>query len=148
MDKQDKTKRNFSEDIDICQKDNGDNAKKNRGKIRGKPKSVSLSASQHLDFRDRNQESAAPIPYVAHLLHDFVLQIPGQDQQVVWFSLFDFIGVMNRNMCPGQEMSLLVRIPVYCIIYEIRSDATIVQESIPFRRRPISDDHFFARVSP
>src|SRR5437667_8879222 len=60
------------------------------------------------DFRNGHDEAAIPLSYELQLLHDFVLQVPGQDHDIVWLGLANPVRMINRNVRAWQESPLLV----------------------------------------
>jgi len=56
------------------------------------------SSGIHRDARNRNHESAAPVANKAYLTHNFIFEIPGQDQQIVRLGRSDLIGVEDGYM--------------------------------------------------
>src|SRR6266478_5326243 len=96
----------------------------------------------NLYLGNRNDELPAPLANKRVLLDDFVLQIPGKNQQKVRLRLPDAIWRKNRNMRPRQESAVLVRISVHGVIQEIRADRAVIQQSIALPRRSISRDLF------
>ena len=73
-----------------------------------------------------------------HLVHNFFLQIPGQNQQEVRTGRGDFLGGMDRNVRSRQEVLLLVGTAIDRVVNEIRAHATVVQQSVSFGWSPIS----------
>src|SRR6266566_8544124 len=88
------------------------------------------------DARDRNRhdELSTPLADMRHLSHDLVFEIPRQDQDVVVPGLVDPIGSKNRNVRPGCELSVFVRIAVDGVLEKIGANAAIVQERIALAR--------------
>ena len=71
-----------------------------------------------------------------------MLEIPGQNEDVIWFGRVDSLRFIDRNMRPGQETTLFVRAPINRILHEIRRNAAIVQQRVAFGRSTIPDDLF------
>src|SRR5580692_5608261 len=63
----------------------------------------------HRDFRDRDNELAAPLANELQLLHDFFFQVPRQYYDVARFGFSDPVGMINRNMRARKEPPLFVR---------------------------------------
>src|SRR5678816_2444086 len=91
-------------------------------------------------LRDRHDEPAAPLADVRELGLDLVLQVPREDQDVVGTRLSDLFGRIDRNVGAGQELAVLVRIPVHGVFDEVRPDAAIVQERVSFSGSPVAGD--------
>src|SRR5258706_3349547 len=100
----------------------------------------SLRIDRHL--RNRYDKLSTPFPYSGHLRHDLVLEIPRQDEQIVRLGFPDLVGVQDGNVCPRQELALLVRIAIDGVVDEIRADAAVVEERVAFARRPVPDHRF------
>src|SRR5262245_34517046 len=73
----------------------------------------------NLYFRNRHDELAPPLSDIGHLLCNLILQVPGENKQIIRFCLLDMIGMIDRDMGSWQKMSLLVRAAVNSIIDEI-----------------------------
>src|SRR4029453_18756991 len=84
-------------------------------------------SSVHRHFRDGHDESASPIPDVAQLLNDLLLEVPGKDQHEIRLRLRDPVGVVDGYVSARQEPPLLVGIAVDRIFEEIGADAAVVQ---------------------
>src|SRR4029077_2859847 len=91
-------------------------------------------------FGNRNDEFAAPLADMSHLLHDLILQVPGQDEQVVRSSLAHLIGGIDRNVSPRSKLPMLVGIPIDRIVKKICSPSTIVQQRIALAGGSVADD--------
>ncbi len=75
---------------------------------------------------------------IGQLRHDFLLQIPGQNQHEVGTSLPDPIGRENRNMRARQKLVVLVGVAVDRVVDEVGSDAAVVQQGIALARCAVS----------
>src|SRR5215813_11945336 len=95
-------------------------------------------------FRDRNNEFSSPVTNKGHLLHDFISQIPGQNQQVIRLRFADFFRSMNGNVCAWRKSPLLVRVPINGVVEKIFADSTVVQQCIALARSSIAYDGFAA----
>src|SRR5207248_10209333 len=93
-----------------------------------------------LEFRNGDNEPAAPKANIAHLRNDFFTQIPRQDQHKIGLGLGDRSRVVNRYARPRKEVVLLVRAPIDGEIEELRSNSTIVQQCVAFGRRTVTSD--------
>lgn len=67
----------------------------------------------HVHFRNRHDKLPSPLPNVAHLLHDFFPNIPGQNQEIVRTCATHSFRLINRDMHAGQKMPLLMWAPIY-----------------------------------
>ena len=47
--------------------------------------------------------------------------------------------MVNGNVGAGQEHTLFVRAPVYCIVEEVATHAAIVKQCVPLGRCPVAD---------
>src|SRR2546430_14220259 len=79
----------------------------------------------NLDFRDRHNELASPIPNECILLHDFLFEIPRQNQQIIRPCTLNLIRRINRDMCSRQELAVLVGIAVDGVVDEIGANGAI-----------------------
>src|SRR6476660_2415937 len=70
----------------------------------------------HFWLWDGNYKTAAPPANVSQLLDDFVPKIPGQDQNVIRLGELNPLGGINMHVCTRQEMVLLVRTDIHCIV--------------------------------
>src|SRR5215475_2872500 len=80
--------------------------------MRPEPLSVSVSRVEHLKFGNGHCEFAAPCRDMFRLLHDFVLQIPREDQNVVRPRLRNPFRRVDGEMGARKTESLLVWIAV------------------------------------
>src|SRR5262245_30643608 len=94
----------------------------------------------HHELGNRHLELAAPLAHMGHLLHDFVLDVPRKDQQVVRPGLGDLLGRVDRNVGAWREPSVLVRVAVNGVVEKVRSDAAVVQQRVAFAWRAVADD--------
>src|SRR5712664_376518 len=78
----------------------------------------------------RNYKAAAPPANVRQLLDNLVPEIPGQYQDVIRLSALNPLGGINRYVRTRQEMVLLVRADIYCVVQEVVSDSAIVEQCI------------------
>ena len=79
------------------------------------------------DFGNRYNEAAAPFPNELQLLDNFILEIPRQDDHIIWFSLTDAIRVMDGDMRSREKSSLFVRAPVNRVLNEVFADTAVMQ---------------------
>src|SRR4026208_1553620 len=80
------------------------------------------------DRRDGNDELRAPFTDMAHLLHDFILEVPRQDQDVVRLGLVDRFHREDRNVHARRVAAVLVRVAIDREIQEIGADNGVVEE--------------------
>ena len=86
------------------------------------------------DLRDRHHELPPQSGCRRHLLHDLVLQVPGQDEDVVRPGLRDPVGGEDRDVRARQELPLLVRVAVDRVVEEVRPDAAVVEQRVALAR--------------
>src|SRR2546426_11551466 len=79
---------------------------------------------------NRDDELTAPLADARHLSHDLVLEIPRQDKHVVGPRLAYLLRRTDRDMAPGKELALLVRVAVHRVWQEIRPDAAVIQQRV------------------
>src|SRR6266852_3637234 len=91
-------------------------------------------------LRNRRYAPAAPFPYIGHLSHDLLAEIPGQQQQIVRLRFGDPVGMVYYDVGARQEAALLVGAAIDDIVDEVRPDAAIVQQRVALGWRPIADD--------
>src|SRR5215216_1037532 len=83
---------------------------------------------------------SSPLSDACHLLHNLILEIPGEDKYVIWFGLLNLFRRIDRDVRARQEFSLFVGIAIHCVVQKIGADAAVVQESVSLPRSPISRD--------
>src|SRR2546429_506958 len=93
-------------------------------------------------LRDRHHQLAAPLANIRQLLADFLFQIPRQDQHVIGLGFTNPAGVEYRNVCSGQEFSMLVRVSVDSVIEKVAANAAVIEKRVPFAGRTITNDRF------
>src|SRR3954453_13114890 len=77
--------------------------------------------------RDREDEPAATRRVRRLLAHDLVLEVPGQDQEVVRPGLLDNRGGLDRQANAGDPAALLEGVAIDHVVQEVRTDAGIVE---------------------
>ena len=77
---------------------------------------------------------------MGHLLHDFVLDVPGKNQKIVWFRLADPLRPVDRHMHPGKETILLVGTAVHGVVQKIGADTAVVEQGVPFCGGAVRND--------
>src|SRR5258706_7037029 len=83
-----------------------------------------------------------PLLDEAVLLHDFLAEVPRQDEQVIGTRFTDALRRHDRQMGAGQVAALLVRPAVQDVTDEIPAHAAIVEQRIAFRRGAVGGDAF------
>src|SRR5271166_1028214 len=78
-------------------------------------------------------EAPTPLADEAQLLDDLVRQVPRQDPDDIGPVLTQRIRRTDRDVAAGQEMTLLVRVQVACVVDEVASHATIVEQRVALR---------------
>src|SRR5712664_1452060 len=96
----------------------------------------------HLHVGDRHHELAPPPLHRALLLHDFVLQVPRQDQYVVRLGLEDLFRRVDGDVGARRESPVLVGVPIDRVVEEVRSDAAVVEQGVPLPGRAVARDGF------
>src|SRR5690606_3676067 len=86
--------------------------------------------SDHVNFWYGDDELSPPLPHEGFLLDDLRLEVPRQDQHVVGPRLADALGRADRDACPGQEVALLLRVPVDGVVDEIAADPAVVEQGV------------------
>src|SRR4051812_20300258 len=79
---------------------------------------------------DGDDETRAPFPGVRELLHDFLLEVPGEDQDVVRTGFVQALGGVDWDVRAGQELALFVGVAVDREVQEVFSNATIVEQRV------------------
>src|SRR5438552_5416963 len=92
----------------------------------------------HLNFRDRHNELASPIPNKCILLHNFLFEIPWQNQQIIRPRTLDLIRRIDGDVCSRQELAVLVGIAVDGIVDEVGANGAIVQQGVALAWRAVS----------
>ena len=70
-----------------------------------------------------NHKSSAPAVHKRQLSHDLGLQVPRQDQHIVWSDFRNMLWRQNRNTRARQEATMLVRIAINGEINEISTES-------------------------
>src|SRR3990170_6905477 len=89
------------------------------------------------NLRYQHREFPPPLPDMAHLPHDLILQVPGEDKEVIWSGLAHFFRRQDRDLGSRKKASLLVRIPVHGVFDEIGPNPAVIQQGVPLRRGPV-----------
>src|SRR6202012_763464 len=87
--------------------------------------------------RDWYDETPTPLSDILQLLHDFVLQIPRQNHNIVRLGLPNPVGMINRDVSARQESTLFVRAAIDRIFDQVFADSAIVQQRGAFSRRSV-----------
>src|SRR6266581_5979607 len=91
---------------------------------------------------NRNNELSAPLSNKSHLLHDFISQIPRQNQEIIRPHFPDFLRRVDRDVRSRRKTPVLIRVAVNRVIEEIGADSTVVEKRIPLAGRPVTGDRF------
>src|SRR5262245_35977395 len=75
-----------------------------------------------------------------HLLHDFVPDVPRQDEDEVWLRFIDLLWWKDRNVSARRDLAVLVRIAVDRVIEEVGSNAAVVEQRISLAGSTIAGD--------
>ncbi len=94
------------------------------------------------DARNGNDELPVPFANVGQLLNDFVLQVPGQNQNIVRTCFRDALRSEDWDMRAREKLALFVRITVDGIVQKILANTTVVQQRISFAGRAIAYNGF------
>src|ERR1017187_294950 len=98
------------------------------------------------DLGYRHHEFSPPLADERQLLHDFVFDIPGEDDDVIGFRLSNLVRMINRDVCTGEKQRLFVRAAVHRIIDKVRAHAAVVQQRIALCRGAVADNRFAAAL--
>src|ERR1044071_2647119 len=85
-------------------------------------------------------ELASPFSDMSHLPHDFLLQIPRQNQNVIRSRLVDHFRRVDGNVHPRREPAMLVGIAIDGKFQEVRPDSAVVEQRVSLTWRAISTD--------
>src|SRR3989344_8221603 len=99
-----------------------------------------LGKNLHLGYG--NDKLSTPLADKSILFHDFVLEVPGQDKQIIRFGFLDLVRMADRNVCAGRILSLLVGIAIDSVVEEVLADAAIIEKRIALARRTITGNRF------
>src|SRR5579863_10512467 len=91
-------------------------------------------------FWDRHNEASTPLANELQLAHDFVFQIPGENDHVVGLGLGDTILLIDRNLIAREEPPLLIRTAIDRVFNQVGADATVMQQRGALPWRAISRD--------
>src|SRR5690349_11032499 len=86
-----------------------------------------LLSRAHLNLGNRNDEFPAPVADVGKLIDDLVLQIPGQDQDVVRSRLLNSLGREDRDMGSRQKFVVLVWVAINGVVDKVRTNPAVIQ---------------------
>src|SRR5215831_3843239 len=100
------------------------------------------SALENADLGDWHDETAAPLTNELQLLHDFIFQVPRQDNHVVGPRFTNVIRMKDRYVSSGKHPALFVRTAVHRELDEVLADATIVEERGTFSRCTVARHQF------
>src|ERR1700730_4909350 len=100
----------------------------------------------NLYFRDRHNELAAPVPNECVLLHDFLLEIPRENEQAIRLCAANLIRRIDGDARSGQEFAVLMRIAIDGVVDEVGADGAIIQQGVALARRAVASDVFSAAL--
>src|ERR1700735_462698 len=100
----------------------------------------------HFSLWDGDNEAASPLTDVRQLFKDFISQVPGQNQHVVWPGSPDHIRVVNWDVRAWKKQGLLVRADIHSVIHEILPNSAVIEERVALRWSSIGDDGFAGSV--
>src|SRR5882762_10331507 len=80
--------------------------------------------------RYRYDKFSAPRPDIAHLFHDFVLDVPRQDHHVIGLGLGDSVRTEYREASPREKHPLFLRCAVNGVLKEVGADTAIIQQCV------------------
>jgi len=89
---------------------------------------------------DGHHKFPAPCPDITELVGNFILQIPRQYQNIIWFRPGDLVWMADGNMRSRQEFALLIRVSVHSVVNKVRPNAAIVQQSVSLPGCAIAHD--------
>src|SRR5215471_10927167 len=112
------------------------------GSSRGWRGGTGSGADGHLG--DRHDELPPPLPDELVLPDDLVLEVPGQDQQVVGARLPDAVRAADRDARAGQVVALLLGVAVHRVVKEIGADPAVVEERVSLARSAVAGDRLAA----
>src|SRR5712692_5864315 len=97
-----------------------------------------------IDFqlRDWHDKLSPPVPYVRVLFHYLILEIPGEDEQIVRLGIPDLLGLKDGNMCARRVLSLFIRITIHSVDEKICSYATVIEQCVTLARCAVANDFF------
>src|SRR5262245_42816237 len=96
--------------------------------------------SVNLHVWDRYDELPAPFAHVRELPHDFFLQVPGQNENIVRLCLLDTLRREDGNVRTRRIAALLVRTAIDCVIEKIGTNAAVVEQRVPLPWRTVTRD--------
>ena len=96
------------------------------------------------DFQlgDRDDELAAPVADVLHLVGDFFFEVPGEDEEVVGLGLFDVVDGVDGDGGAGGVAAVFVGVHIDGVVEVVGADAAVVEEGVAFAGGAVADDGF------
>ena len=91
-------------------------------------------------MRDWDDELASPLRDVAHLGNDFVLQVPRQNEKIIWLGFVDGLDRIDRDVHTRRKAAVLVRVSVHGKVKKICANAAVVEQRIAFAGSTIATD--------
>ena len=69
-------------------------------------------------------------------------QVPGEDEDVVWFGFLNFFWGVDGDMDAGQVAALFVGVAIDGVGKEIAADAAVIEEGVAFSWGAVANDFF------
>src|SRR5882724_1252559 len=112
-----------------------------------KPRRAIIGGSlDDLRLGDRDDELGPPRPGVRELLHDLVLEVPRQDEDVVRLLGVDLVGREARDVRTGQEPAVLVGIAIDGEVDEVGADTAVVEQGVALAGSAVAGDPLAAAL--
>ena len=99
-----------------------------------------LPGLEDLEGRERDGQPGSPCPCVGQLGRDLVPEVPGHDEDDVRSLPVQVLRWMDRDVRPGCEATVLVRVAVHEKVDQVRPDAAVVEKSVGLPRGPVAGD--------
>ena len=95
------------------------------------PSPIVRPSRTNFHLGDRHDELSAPVADAGHLLHHFVPDVPGEDEDVVGLAVGDGFRREDRDVRAGEVAALFVRAAVDGEFEQVGPNAAEVQERVP-----------------
>ena len=93
-------------------------------------------------FRDRHYKLSTPISDVRQLFHNFGLEVPGKNKNVIRLCFTNLTRVVDGYMSTWRVLPVFVGITVHSVVNEVCSDAAVIQQGIPLSRCSVARNRF------
>src|SRR5215212_224096 len=103
------------------------------------PQNSTTFMSHHLEGRNGEYQTAAPLAYIAQLLADLGSEVPRQHEDIVGAIDRDSVRVVDRNVRTRKEPALLVWTAVDRVRDQVRPDAAVVEQRVSLARSAVPD---------